>query len=98
MLPDWLEDYVKFLVDDYDLSFSEIIRAEICCSILASVSSIYPEYKSDFKIENIFKLIRENPENKNEREKLHRTISKIYFEARKAAEYRLNKERKKKKK
>ena len=98
MLPDWLEDYVKFLADGYDSSFSEILRAEICWSILASVSSIYPEYKSDFKLEDVFKNMRDNPEEKNDKEKLHRAISKMCFEARKAAEYRLVKEKKLKKK
>ena len=98
MIPLWLEDYIKHLVDMYDLSFSEILRAEICCSILYSVSGIYPDYKSEFKLEDVFKKIRENSKNGWEPEELHATLSKVLFEARKAAEFRLSKEQKKKKK
>lgn len=45
LLPDWLEEHVKFLADKYDLSFSEIIRGEICFSTLSAVMHLFPEYK-----------------------------------------------------
>lgn len=37
LLPDWMEEYIKYLVDKYDLSFSEVIRGEICIAILCTV-------------------------------------------------------------
>ena len=97
LLPDWLEDYIKFLVDKYDLSFSEILRAEICFSILCSVTHLFPEYKPDLKKENMLAHLETSVGNDITREDMHRMLSRIYFETRKAVEYRLAKEKKKKK-
>lgn len=93
LLPDWLEENIKLFADKYDLSFSEIIRAEICIAILATVPRQYPEYKPGIIHDEIVKKLRENSEGKMEREEIHRMLSKIYFEARKAVEYRLEKEK-----
>lgn len=46
LLPDWMEDYIKFLVERHDVSFSEIIRAELCFSFLNTIIKLCPEYKS----------------------------------------------------
>ena len=45
LLPDWLEEHVKFLAIKYDLSFSEIIRGEICYTTLSAIMHRHPEYK-----------------------------------------------------
>ena len=68
LLPDWLEDYVQFLVNKYDFSFSEVLRAEICCSILTSVSVLYPNYKPGISIEDVLKLVKEDAQENMERE------------------------------
>ncbi len=94
LLPDWLEDYTRHLADRYKLSFSEIIRIQICFSILSAVSSFYPDYKPGASIQEISKLAKENIESNLGREELERLISKLYFETRKAVEYRLKKEKK----
>ena len=98
LLPDWLEDYVKLLVDKYDLSFSEIIRATMCNWILASVPNIYPELKLGITPKDIIEMVKAEAQDNMKREDMHRMLSKIYFEARKAAEYRIAQEKKKKKK
>lgn len=98
LLPDWLEEYTMHLADKYNLSFSEIIRIQICYSILSAVSAFYPDYKPGTTIQEISKLALENIESDLGREELDRVKSKLYFEARKAVEFRLNKEKKKKKK
>ncbi|NIM58868.1 MAG: hypothetical protein GTO16_08000 [Candidatus Aminicenantes bacterium] len=97
LLPDWLEDYIKLLVDKYDLSFSEVIRAMICNWILATIPNLYPELKLGFASKDIHELIKAEAQENMEREEVHRILSKIYFESRKAAEYRMAKEQKKKK-
>ena len=94
LLPDWLEDYIKHLVDKYDMSFSEVIRAEICYSILSGVASVYPDYKLGITAQEISKLSKNYNQDKIERDEMHRVLSKIYFETRKAVEFRLDKERK----
>lgn len=97
LLPDWLEDYIKYLVNEFDLSFSEVIRVELCISILITISKIFPEYKPGITGEEIANLIEQNIKKPLEREETHRIMSKIYFETRKAVEYRLKKSEKKKK-
>ena len=42
LLPDWLEDYIKIGVKSYGFSFSELIRLEICLSILTQIPAIHP--------------------------------------------------------
>ena len=89
LLPDWLGDYVEHLVDILDLSFSEIIRAEICYSVLAGVAFTNPDYKLGITPGEISKTAGNYVEGKLSREELHKTISKFYFETRKAVEFRL---------
>ncbi len=96
LLPEWLEDYIKHLVDKYDMSFSEVIRAEICYSILCGVASVYPDYKLGITAQEISNLSKNYVQGKMERDEMHRILSKIYFETRKAVEFRLAKEKKKK--
>lgn len=98
LLPDWLEDYVKYLTEKYDLSFSEVIRAEICCSVISSVSSLYPDYKPGLTVDDIFQKIKNDKLYKSTSEDIHRVLSKLYFEARKAVEYRMKQEKKQVKK
>lgn len=98
LLPDWLEGYIQYLADRYDLSFSEIIRSEMCFSIPVTMPSIYPEFKPGITVQELFKLRKEYSQDIKEREEMHRLMSKLYFETRKAVEYRLAKEKKLKKK
>ena len=92
VLPDWLEDYLKHLVDRYDLNISEVIRLQICFAVMCMTEKLFPEYEMGITPETISDL----PKGKSEdidREQLLRTLSKIYFEARKAVEYRLDKDK-----
>jgi len=98
LLPDWLEEYIKFVADKHDLSFSEVIRGEICLAILNTVPGLFPEYKPGITTKEIASLIKKDAEVGMERDEEYKILSKIYFEARKAIEYRLKKEKKLKKK
>lgn len=98
LLPDWMEEYIKYLVDKYDLSFSEVIRGEICIAILCTVSKLYPDLKLDITPEEVFKMVEKDIQEGLEREEEYRMLSKIYHETRKAVEHRLKKEKEKKKK
>jgi hypothetical protein len=95
LLPDWLESYITQIAELFDLSFSEMIRLEICFSILSSTKFLYPKYKMEITPKEIL----ESAQNKKEMtvEERHRLFSKMYFETRKAAEYRLPKLLKQKK-
>ncbi len=93
-----MEDYVIYLVDKYDLSFSEVIRSEICIAILCTVSKLYPDIKLDISSEEVFKMVKKEIQEGLEREEQYRILSKIYHETRKAVEHRLKKEKEKKRK
>ena len=92
VLPDWLEEYINFIADKYDISVSEAIRTQICLAIISMVSEVYPEYKSEFTTKNIFESVAQFNGDTIDREQFLKLLSKTYFEARKAVEYRLEKE------
>ena len=96
LLPDWLEDYIIQIAKLFDLSFSEIIRLEICFSILSSTKSFYPKFKMGITPKEILESAHSHKG--AEEEEKHRYMSKIYFETRKAVEHRLPILKKQKKK
>lgn len=65
---------------------------------MATVPEEHPEYKPGLTHDEIVNMIKTHTYDKMEREDVHRLLSKGYFEARKAAEYKLAKEKKPKKK
>lgn len=93
-MPDWLEEYIKWGVKRYGLSFSELIRLEICQAIIHYINGRYPEYKSGFTMKDQLAGVSLFEKGKMTKEDMDREISTIYFEARKAIEYRFSKEKK----
>lgn len=91
LLPDWLEDNIKYYIEKYGLSFSEGIRAELCSAILATVQLQFPEYKPGITIEEVISKLKKMNTKKVKKEEIKQLLSKIYFEARKASEYRHSK-------
>ncbi len=98
LLPDWMEDNIQRFVKKYKLSISEAIRAEISIAILATVPKQYPEYKPGITLEELIDMIKKMEKEKITRKEVRRLLSKVYFESRKAVEYRFTKEEKLKKK
>jgi hypothetical protein len=91
LLPDWLEDYLKWGVKQYGLSFSEIIRLEICISVLTMIEELHPEYKPNLSIKDIMSVVTTFDKSKLTKENINRYASQLYFETRKAIEYRTSK-------
>lgn len=87
MLPMWLLDHVDRVSKITELSASEFMRLQLCFSIIAFTITAYPEYKPGVPIKTIcnrtLKLIKSG-----EREDYLRHLSDVYFEARKATEFR----------
>jgi hypothetical protein len=98
LLQEWLEEHVKYLADRYGLSFSEMIRGQICISTLTAVRHIYPEYKPDITVEEILEMFKEQDKSVLSKDEMHRALSNIYFETRKAIEYWKDKDSERKKK
>ena len=97
LLSDWLVDYIKFLSEKFDLSFSEVIRGTLSLQFLNTISTLYPKHKPALSNNEISKILLSASKKKQTEEELRRLISKIYFEARKAIEFRLAAARKEKK-
>ncbi len=91
LLPDWLEDYIKIGVENYGFSFSELIRLEVCFSILTQIPILHPEYKPSINLRDIFRAINQATTESSDKKKYAGIVSKIYFETRKAIEYRKQK-------
>jgi hypothetical protein len=88
LIPEWMEDYLKVAVERYDFTFSEVIRALLSISMLCITKHIQPEYQPGINIEEILKEITDEPDLYFDNAKLHDLLSKLYFETRKAVEYR----------
>ncbi len=88
LLSEWLADHIKTTSEKYDMSFSEIIRLALCLQIVGSVSKAYPQCRRKLHLaSDVFVDIISNKfEGKINQEKLHKLISQIYFEGRKATE------------
>lgn len=95
LLNDWLADFAKDRADKFDMSFSENIRLGLCIYYGSMIAEIYPEYKFDFTTKKVMGLIRKYIETSKGEEEMHKTLSNIYFETRKAMEYYNKQEEKK---
>jgi len=88
LLPDWLEDYIKHGVARYGFSFSEIIRLQMCFSILSFIEELNPEYQAKVKTMDILKIVNKSAQNEADKDELKKFVSLVYYETRKAIEYR----------
>lgn len=93
LIPDWLEEYIKWGVKKYKLSFSELIRLEICQAIISYIGERYPEYKPGCTMKDYAEGVKRYEKGEMSHEALEKTINRIYFETRKAIEYRFSKEK-----
>lgn len=87
-LDDWLADYVRYLCREYDVSFSEVVRIILSVSAGFMVSGIHKKFEYGLDQLKLFKVAKDRNS-----EEMHKLISKIYFEARKAVEFKLSNQR-----
>ena len=92
LIPEWLEDYIKLGVKKYGLSFSELLRLEICLSVISTMEALYPSYETTFSAKEVFQAVQKYSKGRVDKEEMDKLISKIYFEARKAIEFRFSTE------
>ena len=94
LLGNWMEDYLKFICERFDLNFSSVIRVYMCLGILFALSNTQLDYKIDLPKDELLKLSKKVSKDELLEEEIHQLLSKIVFETRKAVEYRLSKEKK----
>lgn len=94
LLEDWMEDYVKFIAEKYDLSSSAAIRVHLSLSILYVISILHPEYEPVLSDKELQEVSKKAAENELDEAEVHKMLSKVLFESRKAVEYILSKREK----
>ena len=91
LLTDWLAEYIWYIAEKYDMSFSEVIRSMLSIQFLRMISSFSSNYKPNLTEKEIVKILKQLSTRKTAEENMHRLLSKLYFETRKAIEFRLEK-------
>jgi hypothetical protein len=85
---DWLANHLKWAAGEYDFSFSEMVRLALCVQIIFIARMTHPQYKPDIKEKTFRKIVKRQAIAETiDSDEHHALISKIYFEARKAAEF-----------
>lgn len=87
LLSDWLAVHLKNISKKYDISFSEAIRIALSLQIPKLVSIAYPKCKYTVDDKKLVKTIKKASQDESSREELHKLLSDIYFEGRKAVEF-----------
>lgn len=87
LLNDWLADFVKEMSEIHDMSFSECVRLGLCMYYGAMISELYPEYDFAYSPKKVVATMKKHMGSPRNEEEMHKNISNIYFEARKAMEY-----------
>ena len=94
VLPDWMEEYLEALSARYDLTISEILRLELSLAFICFVNHYYPEYDGPTFEDLSIPTAKEAPTlEKIDRERMHKILSRFYFEARKSTDYHIKKEK-----
>ena len=86
LLDDWQETFVRHLSEEFDFSFSEVVRILISEAILNIMFSLRPKSNKDFTYDDLTNLKKKVLNPNSSAEDRHKVLSKVYFEARKAAE------------
>lgn len=101
LLNDWLGKHLQTIAKKYDISFSETIRWALCMHVEKSVYKAHPKlnHKSEGVHAKHVELVKERVNGKPMDEiKLHKFLSALYYETRKAIEYWDKEEKKVKRK
>jgi len=98
LLDDWQEEYIKDAAERYDVSFSEVVRIFLSEGFIQVIHRLNPEYKTGVTLKQFAKMATTRGKPSSPIEEQRKFIGEIYFEARKAVEYRLSKVRNNKKK
>jgi hypothetical protein len=89
LLEDWQIQYLQAVAEAHDISVSEALRVIFSMGTICAVEAIHPEYKSAVPLLEIAKMMKKTNQRPFSMDYVHKMISTIYFEARKAVEFRI---------
>jgi len=98
LITDWLNDYITYLAELYDVSYSEVVRLGLCFEFITTIKELYPKSECEINRKELLNLLQKTLQEKKTTEEAHRFISKLYFESRKAIEFRMKRDKMCKKK
>jgi hypothetical protein len=98
LLSDWIEDYIKFVAERYDISSSAAIRIHIALGIIFIRTTVSPDYRVQFGDKEFKESSKKAFKGELDEAEAHQLMSRILFEARKAVESRLAEDAEQKKK
>lgn len=91
LFEEWQVEYIKDVAERNDISFSEVCRMLSSLGMIDAISNLHPKFKIERK-KNGYKQFVNQKSTEADR---HQILSKLYFEARKAVEYRMGKVKRK---
>lgn len=89
LLSDWQIEYIQDTARRYDQSFSEILRIFLAEGMFYIVSLLCPEYRPKITGKELRDRIIKASQPSTVIGEKHKLVADIYFEARKAVEYRM---------
>ena len=90
LLEDWQVEYAMRAAKRFDFSLSEVVRILVSEAIMSILFSLEPNKKIGISQKQLTKMKRQVLNSKSTSEERHRIISRVYFEARKAAEHKIS--------
>ena len=97
LLDDWLGEHLQYIAKKYDVSFSETIRWAICMHVSKAVNRAYPKLKpKNFAKQHLGLIKKRNSKGSLDEVELHKFLSDLYYETRKAIELWEGQEKKRK--
>jgi hypothetical protein len=98
LIDSWIEDYIKFIAEKYDLSSSAVIRIHMALGIIFVRTVTHPEYKLNIANKEFQEFSNKAAKGEFPEVEVHQLMSKILFETRKLVELRLAEDKEQKKK
>jgi hypothetical protein len=92
LFEDWQMEFLNHIADSYDISFSEAVRVSISYGFICAISNLHQEFKPGIDK----KIVEKAANGELAEDEIHKHLSKLYFETRKAVEYRIAKASQKK--
>ena len=86
LMNDWLADFVKERAKGFDISFSETVRMALCVYYTLLLSQDCKECKTGMTMKKNAAATKRWLESPEPLEEMHKAMSRVYFEARKAIE------------
>ncbi len=98
LIDGWIEDYIKFVAEKYDLSSSAVIRIHMALGVIFVRTVTHPEYKLNIGNKEFQEFSKKAAKGEFPEAEVHQLMSKILFETRKLVELRLAEDKEQKKK